>query len=82
MGRPLCLSRKPMAYRQGRSVDCYKVDGELRFAAELGEAHALHEELRDFRRHVTSAGRATYQARTGKHDDLVLAVAMAREYDC
>ena len=51
--------------------------GELRFAAELGEAHALAEELRDFRRHVGAAGRATYQARTGRHDDLVLAVAIA-----
>ena len=37
----------------------------------------LAEELKDFRRHVTNAGRATYQARTGKHDDLVLAVAIA-----
>jgi hypothetical protein len=53
------------------------ISGELRFAAELGEAHALAEELKDFRRHVTNAGRATYQARTGKHDDLVLAVAIA-----
>jgi hypothetical protein len=40
-------------------------EGEGRFAAELGEAHALHEELKDFRRHLTTAGRATYQARTG-----------------
>jgi hypothetical protein len=58
-------------------VDARLHAGELRFAAELGEAHALHEELKDFRRHVTTAGRATYQARTGKHDDLVLAVAIA-----
>jgi len=58
-------------------VDARLHSGELRFAAELGEAHALHEELKDFRRHLTSAGRATYQARTGKHDDLVLAVAIA-----
>jgi hypothetical protein len=58
-------------------VDAKLHSGELRFAAELGEAHALHEELKDFRRHLTAAGRATYQARTGKHDDLVLAVAIA-----
>jgi hypothetical protein len=58
-------------------VDAKLHSGELRFAAELGEAHALAEELKDFRRHLTSAGRATYQARTGKHDDLVLAVAIA-----
>jgi hypothetical protein len=58
-------------------VDAKLHSGELRFAAALGEAHALHEELKDFRRHLTAAGRATYQARTGKHDDLVLAVAIA-----
>ena len=39
--------------------------GELRFAAELRESEALRDELQDFRRHVTTAGRATYQARAG-----------------
>ena len=58
-------------------VDARLHSGELRFAAALGEAHALADELKDFRRHLTSAGRATYQARVGKHDDLVLAVAIA-----
>jgi hypothetical protein len=58
-------------------VDARLHSGELRFAAELGEAHALAEELKDFRRHIGAAGRATYQARTGRHDDLVLAVAIA-----
>jgi O-methyltransferase len=58
-------------------VDARLHSGELRFAADLGEAHALAEELKDFRRHVGAAGRATYQARIGKHDDLVLAVAIA-----
>jgi hypothetical protein len=58
-------------------VDARLHSGELRFAAELGEAQALAEELKDFRRHVTSAGRATFQARVGKHDDLVLATAIS-----
>jgi hypothetical protein len=58
-------------------VDARLHSGELRFAAELSEAHALAEELKDFRRHLTAAGRATYQARVGKHDDLVLAVSIA-----
>ena len=58
-------------------VDARLHSGELRFAAELGEAHTLAEEMKDFRRHVGAAGRATYQARTGRHDDLVLAVAIA-----
>ena len=58
-------------------VDARLHSGELRFAAELAEASALAGELKDFRRHLTAAGRATYQARVGKHDDLILAVAIA-----
>jgi hypothetical protein len=58
-------------------VDARLHSGELRFAAELRESEVLRDELQDFRRHVTAAGRATYSARTGKHDDLVLAVAIA-----
>jgi hypothetical protein len=51
--------------------------GELKIAAALSDAGALAEELKDFRRKVSEAGRATYAARTGAHDDLVLAVAIA-----
>jgi hypothetical protein len=51
--------------------------GELRFAAELLEAGAMREELRDFKRKVSAAGRFQYEARVGRHDDLVLAVALA-----
>jgi hypothetical protein len=58
-------------------VDARLHAGRLRFAAELEEAPAIAKELKDFRRHLTAAGRATYQARVGKHDDLVLAVAFA-----
>ena len=36
---------------------------------------SLHEELKEFQRKVSDAGRTTYNARTGAHDDLVLAVA-------
>src|SRR6185312_13620243 len=59
------------------TLDARLHTGELRFAAELRDAPALAEELKDFRRHVSAAGRFTYEARTGKHDDLVLAVAIA-----
>lgn len=51
--------------------------GALRFAADLPDASALKDELRDFRRKLSDAGRATYSARSGAHDDLVLAVAIA-----
>lgn len=50
---------------------------ELRVAPGAKDAEALKDELRDFQRHVTAAGRATWGARTGAHDDLVLAVAIA-----
>jgi hypothetical protein len=72
--RPRCWSVGKSFLTSG--VDARLHSGELRFAAELGEAHALAEELKDFRRLVTASGRVTYQARTGKHDDLVLAVAI------
>jgi hypothetical protein len=51
--------------------------GKLRFASALTESHALKDELKEFQRHVGAAGRTTYAAREGKHDDLVLAVAIA-----
>ena len=50
--------------------------GQLRFAAELQEARPMAEELKDFRRRVSAAGRFTFEARVGQHDDLVLAVAI------
>jgi hypothetical protein len=58
-------------------VDAMLHTGELRFAAVLTEAGATKDELKDFRRRLSDAGRATYAARTGSHDDLVLAVAIA-----
>jgi hypothetical protein len=51
--------------------------GRLRFAKALTDAAAMAEELKDFRRKVSDAGRSSYAARTGSHDDLVLAVAIA-----
>lgn len=59
------------------TVDAMLHKGTLRFAAALSEAGAMKDELLDFRRKLSDAGRATYAARTGAHDDLVLAVAIA-----
>lgn len=58
------------------TLDARLHTGELRFAADLVEAGAMAEELRDFRRKVSAAGRYSYEARVGRHDDLVLAVAI------
>lgn len=59
------------------AVDAKLHVGELRFAAELTDAGALADELKDFQRRVTASGRATFNAREGKHDDLILSVAIA-----
>jgi hypothetical protein len=59
------------------ALDARLHTGELRIAAELNEAGALQEELLDFRRKVSEAGRSTWSARVGAHDDLVLSVAIA-----
>jgi hypothetical protein len=50
---------------------------EFKVAPALSEAGALKEELLDFERHVSDSGRATWGARTGKHDDIVLACSLA-----
>jgi hypothetical protein len=51
--------------------------GELHIAAELHESNALREELKDFQRLVSAAGRTTWSARAGKHDDLILSIAIS-----
>jgi hypothetical protein len=59
------------------NLDALLHTGMLKIAAELREAPALGEELKNFRRHVSEAGRNTYGARVGAHDDLVLSLALA-----
>src|SRR6266404_5178551 len=51
--------------------------GELKIADTITDGAALRDELRDFQRKVSEAGRMTFNARNGAHDDLVLAVAIA-----
>lgn len=58
------------------TLDARLHTGDLRFAADLAEAGAMANELKDFRRKVSVAGRYSYEARVGQHDDLVLAVAI------
>jgi hypothetical protein len=52
-------------------------EGRLKIQKELPEAETLVRELQDFRVEFTPAGHLTFNARTGKHDDLVLALAIA-----
>lgn len=51
--------------------------GQLKIASSLPDAAVLARELQDFRVRFTEAGNATFNAREGAHDDLVLALALA-----
>jgi hypothetical protein len=51
--------------------------GELKLSPGLAELRALREELASFRMRHTQAGNAVFGAREGRHDDLVLALAIA-----
>ena len=51
--------------------------GRLKIAKGLPLASAFIDELRAFRVTLTAKGRDTYAARSGEHDDLVIAVALA-----
>jgi Terminase RNaseH-like domain len=52
-------------------------DGRLQIQKDIPEAPVLKVELEDFRASVTDSGRWTFGARSGAHDDLVLALALA-----
>lgn len=55
--------------------------GELKIARNLPEAKVLAEELQNFRATISEAtGYASFGARTGRHDDLVLALCLALWY--
>ncbi|OSJ34221.1 hypothetical protein BSZ19_12825 [Bradyrhizobium japonicum] len=58
------------------NLEAHSHSGELRIAAGANDATALKEELKDFKRKISEAGRTTYAARVGAHDDLVLSVAI------
>lgn len=51
--------------------------GEMKIASALPDAAVLARELQDFRVRFTETGNATFNAREGAHDDLVLALALA-----
>jgi hypothetical protein len=50
---------------------------ELRFSEKLKEAAAMKAELQDFRRNISATGHLSFNARSGSHDDLILATALA-----
>jgi hypothetical protein len=54
--------------------------GELFVHGGLGDWPVLRRELENFRPEVTRAGTETWNARSGQHDDLVIAVALCVWY--
>jgi hypothetical protein len=52
-------------------------EGRLKIQKSLPEASVLMGELLDYRIEYTAAGHLTFNAREGRHDDLVLALAIA-----
>jgi hypothetical protein len=52
----------------------------LQFSARVPETEVLVSEMKDFRVKVSQSGHATFEHREGKHDDLVLACALAAWY--
>src|SRR5216683_1930806 len=52
-------------------------EGRLKIHKEIPDAAVLVRELQDFRVEYTAAGSLTFNARSGRHDDLVLALAIA-----
>jgi hypothetical protein len=55
---------------------------ELRIAKGLPEAGTLVAELQNFRATISDTGYASFGARSGKHDDLVLALAISLWWLC
>jgi len=49
----------------------------LKIARDLPEVGTLTRELQTFQVSISDSGHDSYEARTGKHDDLVLSLAMA-----
>ena len=76
------VTREGRIYRVPKLVLISRVqallhDGRLKIHKGLPNAPALVAELQDFRAEVTNSGYWKFGARSGKHDDLVLAVAIA-----
>ena len=76
------VTHEGMIYRVPKLVLISRVqallhDGRLKIHKGLPDAPALVAELQEFRAEVTDSGYWKFGARSGKHDDLVLAVAIA-----
>lgn len=73
MAKSYLVSRLRVLLQSGRL--------ELPTTAQAIEADILVKELQDYRLDFTPAGNATFNARSGKHDDLVIAVGLSTGYE-
>lgn len=76
------VSREPHGWNVAKQILVSTVQaelhvGRLQIDRNLREALLLTRELQDFQVSITPAGNATFSARVGAHDDLVLALAIA-----
>jgi hypothetical protein len=73
--RGRCLACAKTRTRRRNSISA--PTGRLKIASELPEVSVLTAELQNFEVSISESGFDSYEARTGKHDDLVLSQAMA-----
>ena len=78
-------SRDVANYRVPKRVLASRIDAalnsrDLHIVPSLPDAEVLRQELADFQRKTTATGYTQFAAREGRHDDLVLAVAVALWY--
>lgn len=81
-GAEVTRGNKPRSYNVPKGTLIGNIDtalnaGELHIAGDLAEGEALTDELANIERYTTGANRFGYEARAGKHDDLVAALAVA-----
>ena len=58
-------------------LDARLNNGELIFAENLTDSEVLRDELANFQQHLSATHRPTFEARSGKHDDVVLSIGFA-----
>lgn len=57
-------------------LDAKLNNGELVFAEGLSDSEALRDEMTNFQQTVTATNQFSFEARSGKHDDLVISLGM------
>jgi len=59
------------------NIESRQHSGELQIGKDVNDADAVKAEMQDFRRKISDAGRTSWDAKAGKHDDLIMSMAIA-----